>query len=57
MSMGRRAPVKDGDEQDTVEARRSYVWLRRAGQSDKTKRRIRRRERRAGRAEAREVEP
>ncbi len=50
--MGRRLPVKDGDEQDVTEGRSVYTWLKRAGAAAKTKRRIRRRERRAGKREA-----
>lgn len=50
--MGRRLPVKDGDEQDVTANRAIYVWTKRPGATAKTKRRIRRRERRAGRREA-----
>jgi len=50
--MGRRLPVKDGDEQDVTEHRAAYVWTKRPGATSKTKRRIRRRERRAGKREA-----
>lgn len=52
--MGRRPPVRTGDEQDVVGAgRRVHHYLDRPGATDKIKRGIRRRERRAGKAEAR----
>lgn len=53
----RREPPRNGDEQDVVAAggrwRRMYCYTQRAGVTAKIKRQIRRRERRAGREEAR----
>lgn len=50
--MGRRLPVKDEDEFDVVTGwRRVRTTFKRAGAASKEKRRIRRRERRAGKRE------
>jgi hypothetical protein len=54
MAMGRnQVRAISGDEQDVIEGRRHYCYLQRAGAAAEIKRRMRRRERRAGKAEAR----
>jgi hypothetical protein len=51
--MKRRLPLKDGDEYDIMRGwRRWYRWTQRAGACKQVKRRINRRERRDGKAEA-----
>lgn len=52
MAMGKR-PTKTADEVDVVYGRRYYCYLQRAGIASGIKRQMRRRERRAGKIEAR----
>lgn len=52
----KRPPLKSADEQDVMTAwRRFYCWTQRTGATSKVKRRFRRRERQALRAELRSI--